>query len=276
MKSLIKILLELIGQPKEKEQSDPHLFKIEVVKNFKTRNIQEYKDERKAECPYCLKPLPKIPGANRKCPYCGNYMYVRTRIDNVRVVVTEEEMKKIEEARRIENGTQEEFLLKQKKFSDKKKLLRNKYGFEPKDNDIKWALLNEDLLEYSKKRQWGFYRMTRMKMAQILENENKLKGALMTYLGICYLDLNGPTNMPLDENGNVVDMDEEIFMPFDPECKFTPLTLKDTILEIIETLKLEKQEVKDIYLNFANKLHKSTRAPIAPIDTWEEMENELW
>ena len=75
-----------------------------------------------------------------------------------------------------------------------------------------------------------------------------------------------------DEKGNVVDGDRA----FDPECKFTPLVLKDTILEIMEFLKLEKQEVKDMYLNFADKLQKSTRAPIAPIDTWEEMENELW
>lgn len=236
------------------------------------KNIQESKDERKAECPYCLKPLSKIPGAKTKCPHCRNFMYVRTKTDNVRVVATEEEMKKIEEAWRIENGTQEEFLLEQKKFSDKKELLKNKYGFEPKENDIKWSLFNEALLKYSQKKQWGFYRSTRMQMAQILEKENRLKDALMTYLGICYLDLNGPSNAMLDEKDKVV----KGYESFDPELKFTPLVLKDRVLEIIELLKLEKQEVKDIYLNFANKLQKSTRAPIAPIDTWEEMENELW
>lgn len=51
----------------------------------------EPKDERKAECPNCHKALSKIPGAKKKCPHCGDFMYVRTNFHNIRVVVTEKD-----------------------------------------------------------------------------------------------------------------------------------------------------------------------------------------
>lgn len=55
-------------------------------------------DQRRAECPYCQKPLRKVPGAKTKCPHCGEFMFVRTRPqDGARVVVTTDEARRIEE-----------------------------------------------------------------------------------------------------------------------------------------------------------------------------------
>jgi predicted nucleic acid-binding Zn-ribbon protein len=54
-------------------------------------------DQRKPECPYCHGALKKIPSKKTKCPQCGNSMFVRTRPrDRVRVVVTDQEAKNIE------------------------------------------------------------------------------------------------------------------------------------------------------------------------------------
>jgi len=59
-------------------------------------------------CPYCAKPLDKMPGRKTKCPFCSNYMYVRTRpVDKKRVVVTEQDAAKIDEQWMVEKGIYE-------------------------------------------------------------------------------------------------------------------------------------------------------------------------
>jgi len=56
-------------------------------------------------CPYCARPLEKMPGRKTKCPFCANFMYVRTRpADKKRVIVTEQDAAKIDEQWKIESG----------------------------------------------------------------------------------------------------------------------------------------------------------------------------
>lgn len=237
----------------------------------------ELNDERKAECPSCNKALSKIPGSKTKCPHCSDYIYVRTRPkDNIRVTVNKEEADKIDEEWRIINGTEEIYLDEEKRFNDRKEVLKQKFGGkEPSDNDVSWGLLNEDIINNIKKGQWGLYRNTRIKMADILLREGKLMNALQIYLRVCYLDLNGATNMTLDENGNIYD-DPEYNKPFDIELKFLAPGILDIIKKIIKKLSLDKKEVKEIYLKISNLEQKSTRAPINPVNTLEELDKEIW
>jgi len=242
----------------------------------RTETPQEPNDERKAECPSCHGSLKKVPGAKTKCPHCGEFMFVRTTPDNVRLVVTKDEADKIDEQWRIENGTQEAYLAEQKKLEDRKEALRKKFGGkEPSEHDVQWSLLNEEILNTANNAQWGLYRNARFQMAEILNKENKLKDALRMYLGVCYLDLNGASNMPTDEDGNAIN-DTEFFKPFDPELKFLAPGVIDRIQKIIKKLDIAKEEVKEIFLDFASKEQKSTRAPIAPVDCFEELEAEIW
>ena len=234
------------------------------------------KDDRKAKCPNCHNKLKKVPGAKTKCPHCGESMFVRTTTDNVRIVVTKKEADKIDEEWRIENGTQEAFLAEEKKYSDRKDVLRKKFGGkEPVENDVQWSLLNEEILNTARSAQWGLYRNARFEMAEILGKENKLKGALKMYLGVCYLDINGATNMLTDENGDVIS-DTEYFKPFDSELKFLAPGVIDRIQKIIKKLELNKEEVKEIYTNFAKIEQRSTRAPIVPSECFDELEMEIW
>jgi hypothetical protein len=56
-------------------------------------------------CPYCVKPLDKMPGRKTKCPFCANFIYARTRpADKKRVIVTEQDAAKIDEQWKIESG----------------------------------------------------------------------------------------------------------------------------------------------------------------------------
>ncbi len=238
--------------------------------------LQETNDERKAECPNCHGALKKLPGAKTKCPHCGEFIFVRTTPENVRLVVTKSEAYKIDEQWRILNGTQEAYLAEQKKFDDRKEVLRKRFGGkEPSDNDVRWSLLNDELPNYARDAQWGLYRNAIFQMAEILSGENKLRDSLRMFLGVCYLDLNGPTNMPVDENGNVFTEIEDI-KPFDPELKILAPGVIARIQSIIEELELSKENVREIYLDFASTMQRSTKAPISPIDCLKELEVEIW
>lgn len=238
--------------------------------------LTESRDERKAECPYCHLQLTKVPGAKTKCPHCGESMFVRTGTDNVRLVATKDEADKIDEEWRVANGTQDVFLAEKKKFEDRKALLKKKFGGkEPSDNDVYWGIYNEQIIEYASNGQWSLYRNVRFQMAEILRKENKLKAALQFYLGVCYLDLNGSQNMPVDENGHIVSI-PEYFKPFDPELKFLAPGIIRIIKKIIMTLKIGEQEVREMYFDYASKEQRSTSAPSSPSDTADELMIEIF
>jgi hypothetical protein len=58
-----------------------------------------------AICPYCSSALEKKPSRKKKCPDCGNFIYVRTRpIDRERVLVTEEQTAEIDRQWEIMSG----------------------------------------------------------------------------------------------------------------------------------------------------------------------------
>ncbi|MCX6741214.1 MAG: hypothetical protein NTY61_02335 [Candidatus Parcubacteria bacterium] len=151
---------------------------------------RQQKDERMAECPNCHKALAKVPGSKTKCPYCGKFMFVRTRPkDNARVVVTEEGANKIDEDWTIVGGMQDIFVAEKEEFEKEKEILRRRPGGrEYSDNDVKWSLLNKHLIEYIKNGDWGLYRNARYQMAEILRGEMKLKDAFQTNFEVCYLD----------------------------------------------------------------------------------------
>lgn len=244
--------------------------------NFFQKKEGKQKDLRMAKCPYCKKELSKIPGAKTKCPHCAEFMFVRTRPkDNVRIVVTKKEANQIDEDWRIISGMQELVIGDKKRFEKQKNLLRKRFGGkEPFENDIWWGLLNEDLMENIKKGQWGSYTNTKFKMADILRKEMKLKHALQLYLEICYLDLNGPLNMMIDENNDIV-FDPEYNKPFDLECAFLAPGIVDCIKMIKKRLLLNTEDLKNIFVEHNNKSKKNLNLSLSVSDSWVLLEKEL-
>ncbi len=236
------------------------LFRSQPKTNKQQR---EQKDERKAECPNCHKALSKLPGAKTKCPHCGEFMFVRTRPkDNARVVVTKAEADKIDEEWSIVAGTHDIFIAEKEEFAKEKEILRRRFGGkEPSDNDVRWGLLNKQLIEHAKNGDWGLYRNSRFQMAEILRGEMKLKEALRTYLEVCYLDLNGPSN-----TGGMRDPELlKEFPPFDPNRdSFLAPGVIDLIKRIVLKLKLSKDEVRQIYLEHNSRVGQSLKLPLSP------------
>jgi len=239
-----------------------------------TNQQREQKDERKAECPNCHKSLSKIPGARTKCPHCGELMFVRTRPkDNARVVVTKAEAEKIDEEWSIVAGTHDIFVAEKEEFAKEKEILRKRFGGkEPSDNDVRWGLLNKQLIEHAKNGDWGLYRNARFQMAEILRGEMKLKDALRTYLEVCYIDLNGPNN-----TGGMNDPELlKEFPPFNPkDFSFLAPGVIDLIKRIVLKLKLDKDEIKQIFVEHNSRIEKSLRLPISAEKSWQALEKEI-
>jgi len=237
------------------------------------------KDEKKAECPYCHQALDKIPSRKTKCPHCGEFMFVRTRPkDNARVVVTKEEADRIEEEWAIVHGTHDIYIANKKRIEKEKETLRRKFGKEPSDNDVEWSLLNKDLINHAKRGDWGLYSNARFKMAEILYQEKRLKEALETYLEVCYLDLNGPSNLGGMRDPQLLKESDLLneFLPFDPESGFLAPGVIKRILRIINKLGLEKEELKSEFLKHNARIHKALKLPLSPEDSWLKIEDEIW
>lgn len=235
---------------------------------------REQKDERRAECPNCHKTLSKIPGAKTKCPHCGEFMFIRTRPkDNVRVVVTKAEANKIDEEWSIVAGTHDIFVAEKEELVKEKEVLRKRFGGkEPSDNDVRWSLLNKQLMEHAKNGDWGLYRNARFQMAEILRGEMKLKDALRIYFEVYYLDLNGSSN-----TGGIKDTELlKEFPPFDPHRdSFLAPGVIDLIKRIVIKLNLNKEEIKQIFIENNSRVEKSLRLPLSVEKSWQLLEKEI-
>ena len=225
------------------------------------------KDERKAECPYCHKGLSKIPGAKTKCPHCGEFIFVRTRPkDNARVVVTKAEADKIDEEWTIVAGTHDIFVAEKEEFAKQKEILRKRFGGkEPSDNDVRWGLLNKQIIESAKNSNWGLYRNAKFQMGEILRNEMKPKEALKYYFEVCYLDLNGPRNIVSEQ-----------FPSFDADSLgFLAPGVVDRINKIVQKMNLSKDEIKHIFIESNLRSEKSLRLPLSTEQAWLLLDKEL-
>ncbi len=249
---------------------------MNFFKNIFSKNHSENKDQRKAECPSCHAALKKIPGSKTKCPYCGEFMYVRTRPkDDVRLVVTKKEADKIDEEWTIVAGTHDQYLFEKKEFDDQRKMLQKRYGKEPSENDIKWGLFNKHLLEHMTNGDWGLYRNTKSQMAQQLERELKFKNALLTFFDVCYLDLNGATNSIKVEGGLASEELLNEFPPFDPELAFLAPGIIHDIKLISKKLSLSEDDMQKLFIDRCHKFYKSMKLPVSPEDAWDKISAEI-
>ena len=114
------------------------------------------------KCPYCDAELNPVPQRKKKCPSCGQYIYVKTRpSDRLRVLATEEGARQIEaEWNRIEDEQHLKSLpgrygIGEKELEDVGEQLSKKFGFSAKTTDIIWAILNQRAIDLMKHGDWG-------------------------------------------------------------------------------------------------------------------------
>lgn len=222
-------------------------------------------------CPYCGHQLDKMPGRKKKCPACAQHILVRTRpSDRKKILIREDQALHIEEQWAIANGTHDQFLAARKAYQTERNRLRAKFGREPSENDIKWAQLNNELLEHAKGFQWGLYRNARLSMGDILKNEERYLNAIDTYLEVCYLDVNGPNNCGTRDPQIL-----RVFPPFNPKDGMLAPGVVGYIEDILERQELSKNDARARFLEIATKTQHSLNLPVAPDKAWIKLAREL-
>lgn len=223
-------------------------------------------------CPYCNRALEKKPARKKKCPYCSNYIYVRARpLDKQKVLITESQIELIEEQKAIADGKYEDFLKKKQILESERIALALKIGREPTETEIKWSRLNKQLIEHMDNGNWGLYRDTRFYMAESLRKRSKLKGALSTYLEVCYLDLNGPMNTEKTSKSETT-----FKAPFSVEDAFLAQGVLDRISKLSKQLKLERYEIQALFEKVALRLYQNSNPPVSPTEAWKNLEEHLF
>jgi len=218
-------------------------------------------------CPHCNEGLEKKPGRKKKCPHCGQFIYVRTRpSDGKRVLVTEIQAEEIAEQWAIVNGTHDAFLAERRRFAHEKAKLARRFGREPSDNEVRWSQLNQELTEHARQRNWGLFRNAKFEMAEILRREGKQVDALGFYLEVCYLDLNGPNNTSGITDRKLL-REYPPWNPRDPTADLAPGIL-DRASRIIAKTEMDIASVKALYDRRASLLHNSLRLPLGPDAAW--------
>ncbi len=223
-------------------------------------------------CPHCEAHLDKRPSRKKKCPHCDEYIYVRTRpADQKKVLVTEEQRDAIDVQWMKVHGTYEIHKEEQREFEQARAMLRERFGQEPIDGDVRWYLLNTALMKHSGQRNWGLYRNTRLNMADHLRKEGKEKLALETYLDVAYIDVNGPQNCGGISSPELL----KEFPMFDPSDSIGVSTVVHYIKRLSEKLGIDRTELKELYSTIASRGHKNLKLPVHPKKGWKELEREL-
>ena len=159
----------------KKRRNKDHPFKLISDEEAKTKNRIEKESE--AVCPYCKKVLEQKPQRKKKCPFCKNFIYVRTLPSTrSKILVTEDEAKKIDlewEKVNFRNkwlSNLKQYRITEKDFGIHKDKLSKKFGQEASDRDVIWSIFNELL---TKIRDLHSLKMIYYEMALFLNEEGK-------------------------------------------------------------------------------------------------------
>ncbi len=245
------------------------MIKMRIAGKIKESVKQESK-LKVSSCPYCKKELDKAPAKKKKCPSCGDFIYVR---DGQLFTEKEKEKRDFEQLQEFDPD-----------FALAKKELTIQFGREPPINDVQWMVFNQRIIEYASKRQWGLYRNNTFAMASLLMKEGRNKQTLGTLLEVCYLDLNGGHNVTISNgiplpNGDILTREMK---DFDPSLGFLAPAVLDMVLELQKDLKISNAELEAMFLK-SNIVSVNGREQTVPLrnmplsvkDAWTKLREEF-
>ena len=218
-------------------------------------------------CPYCGSALAKRLSRRKPCPSCGELICVKTRPgDREQVMVTEEEFDAVEAQWKLHEYFRGMSDDDRRAYNAERQTLRSRFGREPGHYDVRWSLLNGELVEHASVGDLGLYTSTKSHMAAVLEEEGRLRDALDAYLEVAGLDLNGATNTSGHRNDPQL-MAE--FPAFQPSMSFLAPGIASTVEWIREKTGASEAEVHDRFLDVYQSRVMGLKVPLTPEQAWK-------
>lgn len=248
----------------------------------KPKSAEIYDVGPKPECPYCQNILDKMPLKKKRCPHCKKEIIVRTDpIEKKKILLRTDQIDEFEE--RLQkvrcHKTIQRILDNQNidtiQFDQVKENLKMKMGTEPSERDIALEIFDNLGYHYFKNYDMGLFRNTILKKGDIFKACGDLRNALIMYLELCYIDLNGPQNC-----GSILNNPELIkkyppFNPRDTAMIFLAPGIIQQIIRINKEINISKEEIKQIFFDHNLKVEKTRKLPLSVQDAWIKLEQEL-
>jgi hypothetical protein len=128
----------------------------------------------------------------------------------------------------------------------------------PESVDGQWRSLVQEGVDHARKGNWGLYTNTVMGKGQLLLKVGHRTDALLQFLEVCYLDLNGP------ENGGP--------RPWRPsEGLLAPLVVQ-WVVELAAEEGLSDEALKTQFLTISKGVQSRLKTPVDPEKGWMKLQ----
>lgn len=228
--------------------------------------------ETQSICPYCQEPLEKKPGSKKKCPHCGNFIYVRTRPhDQQKILVKETDLKQIEYLWNVRSVINDiEGYGETEVYLQSENHLRKRRGKSPSIQDVVWHTGIMMAMEHASNLDFGLCRCDKTRTAWYLQLLQDYNRALSLNLEACYLDLNGPENL-----GGMPRTLQRKSLAFNLNRAGLAPGIIYRIKTIMTQQTVSMDEVERTFLKHAEAYYEHTKTPVQPLKAWSSLEKEL-
>jgi hypothetical protein len=135
--------------------------------------------------------------------------------------------------------------------------------------DLEWQRLTKERMDDAAALNWARYRNDTFYMAEFLKKQGRLEEALVTYLELCYIDLNGPQNRGKFRDPGIPN--------FDPAKSFgLPPGIVKRIQIAARVLGYDEARTEVEFTAMASVVHRSLKLPVTPEDAWTSIRAELY
>ena len=88
---------------------------------------------------------------------------------------------------------------------------------------------------------------------------------------VCYIDVNGPSNMGGFNDPQFL----KRYPPFDPKQSFLAPAVITYVQKLSDELKLSDEGLKDLFIEVANINYISLKLPVDPMSAWKRLHTDI-
>jgi hypothetical protein len=231
--------------------------------------------ELDCQCPYCRQQFLERPIRKTKCSQCGNFVFVKKRpIDGVTVLVNAHDRLKLDDEwtqLRRYDAPPLRTTFNDRDIAHERDRLTLILKRIPTDFEARFSYAERRASEYLGQRAVGVYRNYCLDMATLIDRSGDCEVALRNYLGVCYLDANGPINAPI-----IFGEVSRLTPSFDVNFAGLAPAVINRCRAIGGRLGRDETVLRDLFEVAARRFYLELSAPLPPEIAWHSVAEELF